>query len=220
MVAGGAAVAARVALGEGVLTVTHENLVLFEGETTGHLFVRVENTGDAPIAVGEGTLVISSDTDEALITEEYFRSTLGSPLLQPGEHAYIDRLVWDSALRDANITGHKFSLSPAKYTDEYLYLKAEAAFSAEGFIQGDNYVYVTFTNTTDAVFYGAIVTTALMDTQGNLVFVEGRELTTLGIHPGSTVTVKVLVDRDFRNYYEANAVQLATADAMVALVQE
>ena len=68
---------------------------------------------------------------------------------------------------------------------------------------------VTFTNTTDEILYGAYVVAAITDNDNNIVYVDRQNYESIGIHPGSTVTVKLYIDGDYINYYEINGIYLA-----------
>ena len=84
----------------------------------------------------------------------------------------------------------------------------------------DSYVCVTLTNNTDAIQYGPYVTVALHDQEGNLVYVRGQYADSLGVHPGSTVTLRVYIDSDFIRYFQTNNIEISTADAYVCYEAE
>ena len=74
------------------------------------------------------------------------------------------------------------------------------------------YGNVTFTNTTDEIIYGAYVVCAIMDRNDNVVYVDRDRYNNLGVHPGSTVTLKMYIDSDYIDYLEVNTINLAKVD--------
>ena len=95
------------ALAEGKLTVTEKNLLEFEGSDTAYFFAKVENTGNAAVAVGVGVgsgqrPAFSAD-DETAVFENYVSVCPDSAILQPGEFLYVNEFIWKSALESSDI---------------------------------------------------------------------------------------------------------------------
>lgn len=104
------------------------------------------------------------------------------------------------------------------YVSEVTFVPCEATLEMKD--EYDSYVYVTLTNNTDAIQYGPYVTVALHDQEGNLVYVRGEYADSLGVHPGSTVTIRVYIDSDFIRYFQTNNIEISTADAYVCYEAE
>lgn len=206
-------VMSSIAAAEGKLTVTAKNLLEFDGDDTGYFFAKVENTGDAPIGLGNGKLVAFSANDDILISSEYISSYPNYILLEPGENAFVREFIWEQTLVDNDIVDYKFSASPYKYVTKTSTVPCEVY----GELDSDysNYVYVTFTNTTDEIKYGFYTTIALWDTEGNLIFVNGDSADTTGVYPGSTITRKVYVDSDCIKHFKAHGIEIANIEATV-----
>ena len=202
-------------LAEGKLTVTSKNVIIYPGKDSGVLVARVENTGDEPIYYDNGKLVIFSEDDDILATENYVYSSPSDILLAPGDYTYVYEFLWSSPLKNAKLGDIKFSVTSDTRGYSYDKMPASAVIDMPGSNTLSNYVNVTFTNTSDEILYGAYVVCAMMDAEENIVFVDRNSYDNLGIHPGSTVTLKMYIDSDLVNYYEANGIKPTKVDAIV-----
>ena len=81
-------------------------------------------------------------------------------------------------------------------------------------------MYVTFENTTDEARYDFYVTAALYDTNGNLILVDTNCISEIAVHPGSSLTVKMYIDKDVLWHYKENGIEPDTIDAMVYYEKE
>ncbi len=204
-----------VGMAEGKLTVTSKNVFIYTGKDSGVFVARIENTGDAPIYYDNGKLVIFSDNDDILATENYLSSSPSDILLNPGEYTYVYDFLWSSSLKNAKLGDIKFSVISDTRGYSFDQIASTAVIDMPGSGSYRNYVNVTFTNTTDEVLYDAYVVCAMMDADDNVVFVNRNSYDNLGIHPGSTVTLKMYIDSDLVNYYEANGIELVKVDSLV-----
>lgn len=200
---------------EGKLSVSQKNLHIFDGDDNGYFYAKIENTGDETIAVGTGTLVAFTAEDEIAFSEDYISVIPGRVELAPGEYVYAKEYIWDSALQDNTIGDYKFSIESNARGNVYKKEQCEAHFDLPGADSYDNYVYVTFTNTTDELIYGYCIAVALTDAEGNLLFVDGDTIDALAVYPGSTISVRVYVDQDLMSYYKAHDLKPSNVDAMV-----
>ena len=205
-----------ICLAEGELTVTSKNAIIKNGKDSGMFVGKVENTGDEPIYYDNGKCVILSDNDEILATENYVYSSPSDILLQPGEYTYVYESLWSSPLKNATIGDIKFSVTSGSrgYTYDQLPATADLELPGSGAFKY-NYVNVTFTNTTDEILFGAYVVCALMDENENIIFVDRDRYDYIGIHPGSTVTIKKYIESDYMDYYEINNIKISKVDALV-----
>ncbi len=203
------------AFAEGELTVTQKNLIVFDDDDTGWFYARVENTGDEPIYSDSGSLVLFTPDDEILLTESYVRTSPSYMLLNPGEYAYVSSFLWDSALEDNEVGDVKFSIGEDDDGYEYETIPSEAEMDLEGVDSYENYINVTFTNSTDEILYDFAICVAMTDTNGDLVFVDSDSTSTIGLHPGSSMTIKVYVDNDLMTYYDAHGITPAAVDSYI-----
>lgn len=206
------------ALAEGKLTVTEKNLLEFEGSDTAYFFAKVENTGDDAIGVGCGKLVAFSADDEVLVSENYVSACPDSAILQPGESLYVNEFIWETALESSDIADYKFSMESDDYGAPLNFIPCSATIEVNG--EYDSYVYVTLANDTEEVQYGLYITVALHDAEGTLIFVKGQSADYVGVHPGSTVTIRVYIDSEFIEYYTNTGIEPATVDAYVCYEAE
>lgn len=205
---------------EGKIKVTQKNLYVIDGDDTGYFFARYENVGDESIGVGTGTMVAFTEDDEILLTEDYISSCPSYILLQPGESLYARTFIWDKALLDGPITDYKYSVEVYDYPKNVTRIPCEVTFDLNGPDTYKNDLFVTYTNTTDQALYGIYVVAALLDEEGNILFVESSSASNIALHPGSTATVKIGVPDDLMKHYKMHNLIPATADAMVFIPEE
>ena len=198
--------------------VTEKSFIEFTGEDTAYFFAKIENNGTEPISLGSGKLVGFSENDDLLITEEYI-STLPSYIsLAPGEHVYAREFIWDTVLGASDVADYKFSMETRDNGDEVSMIDCEVQKEFNG--NYDNYIVVTFTNDSEEILYDFYVTTVLHDDAGNLIFANGDSASTIGLHPGSTISLKMYVDSDFFNYYTEKGINIGEAEAQVFAIKE
>ena len=202
------------ALAAGGLSVTQKNVIIFDGKDSGYFYAKIENIGDSPIALKQGKLVLFSDKDEILCAEDYIDSMPNDIMLEAGEHVYTSKFLWDSALEGATIGDIKFSIETRDDGYRASKVDAEAVLDIKGKDSFENYVYVTLTNNTDEVEYDYYITAAITDNEGNILYVDGNSYNTLGLHSGSTVTLKMNVDYDLVSYYESHGLTPANVEVM------
>ena len=202
-----------VALAEGSIEVTDKTTFLIPGKKIGYFYAKIENTGDAPIGVDNGKLVVFSDKDDILSTSDYVSSYPSRILLNPGEYTYLKESMWDDALEGQTLGDVKFSIEGTDRSEEVESIPCEVTFALNG--SYDNYAYVTFTNDSDETRYDYYIDIALFDEEGNLIYVDTTSHDSVGVHPGSTITVKNYVDSNNLEYFAANGITVSSADAVV-----
>lgn len=208
------------AFAEGKLKATEKNLILFPGETDGYFFAKIENVGDAAVCAGSGDLVLFTEDDDILLTESWVTTIPSYVMLEPGEFLFLKETLWDSALEGATLGDYKFSISADDGDTSIVRVDCEAQLVLEGADSYENYIYVTFTNTTNDTVFSFYVTAAMYDGEGNLIFVDYDLLSDTAIHPGSTVTQRLYVDSDLMEYFSNNGITPTTADAIVCIEVE
>lgn len=203
------------AYAEGTLTVTAKNLIEIKDDSTAYFFAKIENTGNESIVSGYGSLEGLSSDDEAIISEDYIATLPSDLILKPGEYAYVGEHIWERALEDVDIATCDFYISSGNNGFGTDTLICEATFDMEDEHTYQNYVYVTFTNTTEEIVYGCIITVALFNDADEILFVAGDSFDALGIHPGNTVTIRLQIDSDIVEHFRANSITPTKADAIV-----
>ncbi|HHU02786.1 MAG: hypothetical protein ACOX54_08360 [Christensenellales bacterium] len=203
------------AMAEAKMTVTNKNLITFEGNSKAYFFAKVENTGDSAGYVDYGgKLVGFNANDEIIFAEDYVSSYPSNLKLEPGEYAYISDFILDEVLKSDTVTDYKFSIKTIEYGNDYSKIPCEAKLelSADEY---DNYVNVTFTNDSDSILYRFTIIIAIYDQNEELVFVDDDYTSAIGIHPGSTITIKANMDSDLIKYYAQNEITLSTVEALI-----
>ena len=199
----------------GNVTVTDKAICLLAGDDSGHFYAKIENDGDAPVGVDNGKLVLFSANDEILVTSDYVNTYPSRIILNPGEYTYINEFLWDSALKNQTIGDMKFSIDSTDRGTEVERIPCEAAFEINGSDSYDNFIHITITNDTSETRSGYYLIGALLDTAGNLVYVDTNRYEYVGLHPGSTATFSLYIDKDSIDYLESNGIQVGSVDALV-----
>ena len=205
---------------EGKLTVTDKTVVINDGDDSGHFYAKIENDGDTPIGIDNGKLVLFSENDDILETSEYIGAYPSRLILNPGEYTYLSEFLWNSSLKNQKIGDIKFSIGSTDRGKEVISIPCEAVCSIEGSDSYDNYIYVTIKNEDKQIRFGYYVVVALYDTDGKLIYVDQNCYEKIGLHPDSSFTVGMYVDNDSLEYYEANNIEIGSADAIVYFVPE
>lgn len=193
-------------------------LITFEGDWKAYFFARVENTGDTAAYLDfDGSLIGFDADDNVIINESYVSSYPNRPLLAPGESVYVREYILEDSLRTATVTDYKYTPKADKYGYEYEYIPCEGSVQFVGGDSYDNYTFVTFTNTTDSILYNFSTIVALFDQEGKLMYVNSSHHSSVGVHPGCTITVRETIDSDLAAYYTREGLIPTTIDSKVAI---
>lgn len=208
------------AFAEGKLRATEKTFIVYNGE--GYFFAKVENVGDAAVSTGYGDLVAFDEDDEIIFSTGYVSTNPSGVILEPGESLYLEGSVWESALKETPVADYKFSLPAASDGRTITRVPSEAGFELtdEEYSYYDNYIYVTFTNSSEEPVYDFYVSAALYDADGNLIYVDTSEISNIAVHPNSTVTAKLYIDGSVLSYYKENDIAPASANAVVFYVNK
>ena len=202
------------AVGEGKLTVTQKQTIIFDGKDSGAFMARIENTGDEAIYCDYGKLVIFSDIDDILATDNYVYTSPSEVLLQPGEYTYAYSFLWNNALKNAKIGDVKFSIGSDSRGYQFDKIDCTSRMGSNP-NSGSNYIYVTFTNESEEILEEFYIVAAITDFENNLIFIDRNSYENIQVHPHSTITVRMYIDSDFVNYYAAHDIVPAATDAVV-----
>lgn len=201
------------ALAAGNLEVTHSHLI----DTGDYLYfyARVENTGDADINTGIGTLLLYDENEVEVYEDNFISTDPSGALLKPGQYVYVSTMVWGLP-EGTEAAYYAYTQAADNYGDSYLFLPAEVTSSItyEEDAYG-NYFFVTLTNDTDAAVKNCEVNVAAYDAENKLISVTESSLYNLSIHPGSTVTLQVNVPQGTLLHCIHNDVRIETLDVQV-----
>lgn len=204
------------AMAAGEITITHKNLMVVESYSTyAYLFARIENTGDAPITCDDGALVIYDTDNNILETSDWVSTIPYNAYLLPGESVFVrEWTILDDGVTAANVGAYEFTLVEDQWEGQATNrIECQVEAKINGSTSYDNYIYVTFTCPEVEPLYGIGVAAAMYDVDGNIVFANYDTIDEVGVHPGSTVTVKLYVDTDIVEHYEKNNIALDTVEA-------
>lgn len=176
----------------------------------------MQNTGDAAgYADYKGNIVLFDAEGNIILTENYVHTKPSDVYLEPGEYAYVCESIYDDALDTAEVADCQFSIKAVDDGEEYEKLASEAKIHFEPDEEDDNYVDVTFTNTTDEILYDYEIVAALYDQNGGLLFINTEMVSGIGVHPGSTITVRLYIYEDILMYFCREGLTPTTVDALV-----
>ena len=204
----------------GKLTIWGETFVPCVSEYEGgndevYAFARVENTSSKPLSI-YNTLFEIYDADDELIKSEDYISYAPS-VLQPGESAYLYKNMYLEEGTSANdVADYEMDLNgnpDVYYTITRFPCEVEYVTNDER--SGDQgMIYVTVTNDTDETVFDMRVVCALLNDIGEVLYVSNNS-TSIGLLPGATVVFPMYSDYNISNYFKANNITPASADAIV-----
>lgn len=207
------------ALAEGKLHVDTENLLVITGyRNYGYCYARVTNTGDEALKLSEGLLEIYDEAGEVLASTD--RMIAYPDYILPGESAYIKLnteltneqlpLVKDYSLTVSEKSGRAVNVYRLPAVTQY-------SPNVSAGLRAYNYLSATVTNDTDETVFGAIVVMALLDAQGNVLYLT-TDILYEGITPGSSVVFREDVGTNYLEYYANNGIEIAGWDTMAYLM--
>jgi len=207
--------ALSLALADGQQRVTQKNFYVTGSGSyqSGYFFAKIENVGDMPIYLDSGKLVIFDLDDNIAETSDYIRAY--PSYLEPGEYAYTRSWSYNSI--DADVVGDvKFSIGMTRMYNTATRLACEAVYDpGDPASKYDDYIYATYTNTSEETLFDVQLVFALLDAEDNLLYVTQESQRNMGIHPGSTVTMRASIDSDFVEYFTKNKIEPVKVDVLV-----
>lgn len=200
----------------GKLRVEQENfhVVPFYG-TYGYCYAKVANVGDKPIKVNTGLLEIFNADGDALTSTDYYDGY--AEYLAPGEYTYVSLYDEVEDVEPSAVADYMLTIT-GKADNDYTIRRFPCTSSYEANVQDGywtyNYMYATYTNDTDKPVYGISLVMALLDAEGNILYIEDDDLyNERGLMPGSSMTIRKDVSSSFMEYFEKNGLVPASVDA-------
>lgn len=213
------------ALAAGKLTTTQENFYAVDNYSVyGYAFARVENVGDKPVEYSAGLLEIYDANGDTLASDSYL--SVYPKYLLPGEYGYVrayenvdtaqsytdvdDYLLTVTGKSSSGVTAKRFACETEWLPD----------FQRTQYSTAD-YMVATFTNDTDQTIFDIEVVLTLLDDEGNILDVEDVSLySSIGVNPGSSVTVREEVNGGLREAYERAGRTATHVDAIAYVYVE
>lgn len=206
------------ALGEGKLETTQLFFFVTGGYSPhGNMYARIENVGDEPVALGNGIMALYSQDGEVLIKNDHVSPYRYGRPLQPGEYEYVSAWCLMDGKED-QVAECKFTpgvLSSGSGATRMVESSAELSISESTSSQAHSYLFVTITNTGDEPLDVFAIQCAVLDQNGNLLYVTYDYVSEIAVHPGSTITVRFGIDDDLIKYCRENQLVPTTADSIV-----
>lgn len=212
------------ALAAGKLNVVQKNTYFItEYGSNYYAFAKVENSGDKAIKVNGGVLEVYDAEGTAISSSDWIEAF--ACYLEPGEYTYVlvncyegfedDSLPDDYALTlngkaDKDCSNVRFPVE----TELKLNVRVDEW-------NVEDYMYATVTNNTDETVYDLQMVLALLDAEGNILYVEEEGLyDSIGLAPGSSLVIRKYISPDFKAYYEANGLTPTSVDAIAYIEVE
>jgi uncharacterized protein YxeA len=206
------------ALAAGKLSVEQENFhVISSYSLYGYAYAKVTNVGDKPIVVNTALLEVFNADGDALTSTDYFSDY--AKYLQPDEYTYVRIMDEIEDVEASDVDDYMLTIT-GKADSDYITQRFPCTTSYEPNVKEgystSNYMYATFTNDTDETVYGISAVLALLDADGNILYMDDDDLySERGLTPGSSITLRKAVSSSFIEYFENNGLVPATVDAIV-----
>ena len=142
----------------------------------------------------------------------YVGSSPSNIKLAPGEYAYVSEYIIEDVLR-TDTDGLQVLNKTEEYGSDYSKIPCEAKLELSE-DEYENYVYVTFTNDTVPFFIISPLQLWFMTKMENWYSLTVIT-SSIGIHPGSTITIKAGIDSDLVRHYTKNEITPTTVEALV-----
>lgn len=200
----------------GKLSVLQENFyVIPSWWTTCYAYAKVENVGDKPIKINAGILEIYDENGDVITSNDYISAY--AAFLKPGEYTYveintgIDTITKPVGDYMMTLTGKSDNSSVCLR----LPCETELKLNVGSSWYPSNYIYAQVTNNTDGPLYGIKVVVALLDSEGNILYLDDSGLySSTALTPGSSAIFRMSIDDSFIEYFEKNNISIAKVDAI------
>lgn len=213
----GLLLAALPAGADGKLSVEQENFHVIElYGVYGFVYAKVANVGDQAIKVSNALMEVMDKNGNVIASTDYFNEH--ARYLEPGEYTYlnlsesiVDRPAADVDGCTLTVTGE----SDAGYKNLRLPVVCEYKENVQVDWNTRNFMYATVTNNTEDIIYDLGVVLALLDAQGNILYMDSSYMgSDKGLSPGSTIIVKKQVENYFVQFFESKGLVPAYLDAI------
>ncbi|NLX83639.1 MAG: hypothetical protein GXZ04_07490 [Clostridiales bacterium] len=202
---------------DGKLSVEQENFHVIDAFAVyGFVYAKVANVGDQAIKVSNALMEVMDKDGNAITSTDYFNGH--ARYLEPGEYTYL-RL--NEAIEDrpaADVDGCTLTVTGISDGD-YKNLRLPVVCEYKENVQVDwntrNIMYATVTNNTEDIIYDLGVVLALLDAQGNILYMDSSYMgSDKGLLPGSSIIVREYVDNLFITVFESKGLVPASVDAI------
>lgn len=211
------------ALAAGKLSVQQENFhVIKDYRLYGYVYAKVSNVGDRPIKVNTGLLEIFNADGDALTSTDSFSAY--AKYLQPGEYTYMKLYDEIENAESSDVDDYMLTVT-GKSSNDYISKRLPCVSAYEPDIKDGhytrNYMYATVTNDTDEPIYAINIVMALLDAEGNILYIASDNLyDSRALMPGSSLMFRCDVDSDHIKYMQENGYVPVEVDAIAYVTVE
>lgn len=205
------------AFAAGKLSVEQENFHVIQSYSVyGYAYAKVANVGDKPIKINTSLLEVFNADGDTLTSTDYYSDY--AEYLQPDEYTYLRMYDEIEDVEPSEVDDYMLTVT-GKSDSDYISYRFPCTTSYEPNVADGywtyNYMYATFTNETDEPVYGISVVLALLDADGNILYMDDASMySDKAVMPGSSITVRENVDSDFIEYFEKNGLIPSSVDAI------
>lgn len=206
------------AFAAGKLSTTQENFWVISGWTTyAYAYAKVENVGNKPIKVNAGVLEVYDENGDVITSNDYINAH--ARYLQPNEYTYA---TINSRVELAENVGKPddYMMTITGKTDDSgttIRLPVEGKLSLDegnGWSKRD-YVYATVTNNTEEIAYGISVVFAVLDSDGNILYVGDDDIySSRGLTSGSSIVFKMEISSSHLEYFDSKGIKPVSVDVI------
>ena len=205
------------AFAAGKLDVTQENFIVV-GDTwkEGYAYAKIENVGDKQISVHAGILEIYDEAGDPITSGDYLNAY--AKYLQPGEYTYAS--MYQSISEDQPAPADYMLTITGKSENDYSCKRMPCEGKLELGVKDEwdneiDYMYATVTNDTEEDMYNIYVVIALLDAEGNILYIyEDGLYSNRALTPGSSMIVRCEVPSNFKQAFESQSLKPASVDAI------
>lgn len=212
------------ALAAGKMTVTQENFYVDdEYGVNAYLFAKVENTGDRAVEYSAGLWEIYDKNGDPLTSNDW----LGCypSCLAPGETGYVYASAYIEEAESAEDADDYMLTVTGKSSDQTVtYYPCQGEYQPDVQVSEyytQDFVTAEITNDTQETVFGMEVVAALMDEEGNLLYVEHTDFyDSTGINAGSTVTYRFSLSDSWPEIWDKAGVTPAKVEVLAYTIQD
>ena len=198
----------------GKLSVVQENFYAINDYWNyGYAYAKVLNAGDKAIKVNAGVLEIYNEAGDVLTSNDYLHAY--AEYLEPGEYTYV-RMY--SEIETGTASDYAMTLT-GKSESAWRTIRFPVETDLQLDVKDDwwthNYMYATITNDAETPIYNLNVVLALLDAEGNILYMDEDGLyTDRALMPGSSIIVRKDIPTSFMDYYKEKGLTPASVDAI------
>lgn len=160
------------------------------------VFVKVQNTGDAPVSLDDADIYLY-DASGAVLEDSGIYS-MYPPILQPGEVGYLTTRIYsvDAAVANAMST-YTINIKPEhSWLENVLHIAHEGTYAEVEYYSVSPIVTFTINNTSADTVWNLVTVTVVRSAEGKILAIDSNTIYDVGIPAGGTI----LYEMDLGSY--------------------